>query len=1031
MKITKTAVNNPVATAMAFVAILFFGISSWVSLPKDLLPSIELPAITVITIYPGASAEDVETQVTDPLEKVLAGAENLKKINSVSRENVSIISLIYDWGTNISDAANSARDLMELVKKDLPADAMNPYLMKINSSMIPVVVFTIQAEESYNGLERIIYDRIVEPLKKLEGVGTAFIIAQPSREINILVDPQKLSAYKISISAITTILQAYNLNIPGGNIKFGKYDFAVRIPGKVNSIEEIKKIPISNFNNRIIRIEDVATVLDTYKDKDEIAYSEKNKAVALFVQKQTGANNHEVYSNVINKMEEIKKDLPPDIKTNVVFDTSQITVEVSKSLQGTIYYAALFVILVVFIFLRDWRNSFIVILTIPFSMMTAYITMKIAGFTINIFSLMSLIVAIGMVVDNAVVVLENINSYIERGAKPKEASIFATGEMGKAITASTLTTISVFVPLIFMGGFVGILFRQLAILVTVTMAASLITAITLTPMLSSLLFKPKNKRKSKTNYLFKSSENLFVKFENLYAKLLRFFVNHKYSIVILCILIFLFSLYAGSSIGSDYIPDLDAGDLITTIEVEVGSDVHETERVAKMVEKIYYEEIPEMVSQYTVIGQTETSLLSSIGFEEGKNKATISARLCLPQDRTRSAGEIAERIEKRLKEIPEIENFKINAGSLLQKMLLGAEKPIEIKISGKDFDKINKAALDIQQLMQNTTGFKNVENSIDRGKSEYHIIIDNERASGMGLNTALIGLQVRQNLYGSNAGKFTENNEAYNIRILYDKTFRSNVNDLNNIVITNILGQPVNLSSVAKIVEGSGPLEIKHEAQSRFVKVGAELDDISLSEGAKLAREIIKRYDSDPAIHLSLAGKVGEQEESFAKLRYIFVVCFMLVYMIMAAQFESFKDPFIIIFSIPFMITGVVAAFIIAGINLNIVTFVGLIMLLGIVVNNGIVLVDYTNLLMARGSDLFSAVVEAGRSRLRPVLITSLTTILAMIPMLFSRGIGSELWIPLAITMIGGLFVSLVITLIIVPCMYAILNRKKNNSDKI
>ncbi|MCK9320841.1 MAG: efflux RND transporter permease subunit [Bacteroidales bacterium] len=1025
MKLPKITVSHPVTTLMFFLAILFFGIFSWVTLPKDLLPAVELPALTVVTIYPGAAAEDVETQVTDPMEIILAGTENLKKLTSVSKENLSIISLEFDWGTDVSAAANSARDLIELVKKSLPADAMNPYIMKINSSMIPIVVFTIKAEESYSGLERLAYDKIVDPITKVPGVGSAFIIAQPTREIAILVNPNKLKAYNLNIAAIATVLKAYNISIPGGNINFGKFDFSVRVPAEIKDIEEIKKIPLIGFNNRIIRLEDVAEISDDFKEKDEIAYADRQKAIALFIQKQTGTNSYEVYKGIIEKMAEIKKDLPADVKTNIVFDTSKIILEVNNSLQSTIYYAALFVILVVFAFMREWRNSLIVILTIPFSMMTAYITMKVAGFTINIFSLMSLIVAIGMVVDNAIVVLENINRHIDNGVKPKEAAVFATGEMGKAITASTLTTISVFIPLIFVGGIVGILFKQLAILVTVTMLASLVTALALTPMLSSLLLKPKPLKPKKRSRLFRFSENIFIAFESLYAKTLRSLVKIKVLVVVIALAIFGVTMFLASNMGTDYIPDMDAGDVITTIETEVGTNVKETERIAKMVENIYFDEVPEMISQYTVIGQTESNFLSSIGFAEGKNKATISAGLCLPQDRNRSATEIASIIRSRLAQIPEIESFQVTGGSLMQNMLLGTSKPIEIKITGRDFEKINQTALEIQSLMENTNGLKDVENTIDRGKSEYHIIIDNDKASQYGLNAALIGMQVRQSIYGAEAGTYNEDANSYNMIVRYDKSARANVSDLDNILLTNLVGMQMPLSAVAQITEGYGPLEIKHEAQSRIVTVGAELDGITLSEGAVLAKNIINSYDKDPSVYLNLAGKVGDQKESFGDLSIVFIISIMLVYMIMASQFESFKDPFVILFSIPFSLVGVVLAFVITGLNLNIVTFVGVIMLMGIVVNNGIVLVDYTNLLIAREYSITDAIVEAGRSRLRPVLMTSLTTILAMIPMVFSKSIGSELWGPLGVTIIGGLLVSMIITLILVPCFYGVMNFKK------
>lgn len=1031
MRLPKITVKNPVTTLMVFIAVLLFGIFSWQTLPKDLLPNIELPALTVITIYPGATAEDVETQVTNTLEKVLSGTENLKKITSVSKENVSIISLQFDWGSDVSQAASSARDLIELVKKDLPADARSPYIMKISSSMIPVVVYTIKATDSYSGLEKITYDRIIEPIKKVPGVGSAFVIAQPSREIDINIDPAKLKAYNLNIATVTNVLKAENISVPGGNVKFGKYDFSVRIPGQIESVEQLELIPIVGYNNKIVRLKDIATVNDGFKDKDEIAYSDGEKAIALFIQKQTGTNTYEVYKGITNKMNEIMPELPADIKTTIVFDTSEIIVEVTKNLNSTIWYAAVFVLIVVFAFMREWRNSLIVILTIPFSMMFAYITMKVLNYTINIFSLMSLIVAIGMVVDNAIVVLENINRHIDEGAKPKEASVFGTGEMGNAIIASTLTTISVFIPLIFVGGIVGILFKQLAILVSVTMLASLITALSLTPMLSSLLLKPKLKTPKKRNLLFRLSENIFILLENAYKNTLRFALKRKFLIIVVSLVVFGVTMFLASKMGTDYIPDLDAGDVITTIETEIGTNVQETERIAKLVEQVYKEEIPEMVSQYTVIGQTESNFLSGIGFAEGKNKATISAHLCLPQNRDRSATEIAERIRQRISEIPEIQNFNVTGGSLMQNMLLGNNKPIEIKITGKDYDKINQTALEIAEKFKENPAFSGVETTIDRGKMEYHITIDKEKASALGLNTALIGMQVRQSIYGADAGNYTEDGEQYRILVRYDKSHRSDIGDINNISLTNLLGMQVPLSSVATIEDGFGPLEIKHEAQERIVIVGANLNNISLGEGAEIARKIMNSAEHDPSVRLSLAGKVGDQEESFGDLKMIFIIGILLVYMIMASQFESFKDPFIILFAIPFSLVGVVLAFAVTGINLNIVTFVGIIMLLGVVVNNGIVLVDYTNLLRARDYKITDAILEAGRSRLRPVLMTSLTTILAMIPMVFSRSIGSELWVPLGITLIGGLLVSMIITLILVPCIYAAMNLRKLKAEQL
>lgn len=1025
MRLPKLTVNNPVSTSMAFLAILLFGMVAYFMLPKDMLPDIELPALTIVTVYPGASAEEVEQQVSIPLETILSGTENLKRIQSQSKENVSFISLEFNWGTDIGEAANNARDYMELVKKELPADAMSPYIMKVNSAMIPVVVYAIRAEESYNGLEKIVEDQIINNLKKVDGVGSAFMIGQPTREINIQVNPQKLKAYNLSIQQISTILQAENITIPGGNIKGEKHDFSVRIPGKITHLDQLKQIALVNFNGQVIRLKDIAEVKDQFREKNEYVYSDKKPGVGLFIQKQTGTNTLDVFEAIEAEMQTIKSNLPPDVEFDRVFDTAEVITETTKNLNNTIYYAALFVMLVVLAFLRDWRNSLIVILSIPFSLIVAYITMFVMGYTINIFSLMSLIVAIGMVVDNTIVVLENIIRHKELGTPPKQAAIFGSSEMGKAISASTLTTVSVFFPLIFMGGLVGILFKQLAVLVAVTMLASLLTALTLTPMLSSVLLKKQKPVKRKRSWAYRMSESLFIQVENLYRHSLKFSLKYKFPVIAFAIILLGFAGFQASKTGSDYIPEMDAGDVITVIETEVGTSAEETKRIAQKIEDIYIEEVPEMVSQYTLVGQTESNLLTSIGFAEGKNKATISAHLSLPHERDRSAEEIADVLRTRLKEIPEVVNYQVLGGSMLQNVLFGKSQPIEYKIFGSNYETINQTAEVLADKLKQNNAFRDVESGIDKGKLEYQININKEKASKLGLNTAMVAMQVRQSIYGAEAGAFTENNEDIDIRVQYEPNSRNSIQALKQITLTTLTGQSVPLSAVAEIGIGMGPLEIIHESQQRYVTVGANLNHISLGEGAKIARELLAETELPAEISVKLAGKVSEKDESFGNLNLIFIIAFCLVYMIMASQFESFKAPFIIIFAIPFSLIGVVLAFMITGITLSIVSFVGIIMLLGIVVNNGIVLVDYTNLLRARGESLNDAIVNAGNSRLRPVLMTSFTTMLAMIPMSISQSMGNEIWVPLGITIIGGLLVSMLITLLLIPVLYAVFYRKQ------
>src|SRR6056297_2584563 len=659
MKLPKISVQRPITTLMAFLAILLFGLVSLQRLPLDIMPEMEIPTLTIMTVYPGASADEVEEQATSPLEEILAGTENLSELTSTSKENVSFIALQFDWGDDITEAANNARDLIELKKMDLPDEANNPVIYKVNSSLFPILVYGVTAEENYYGINELIEDKIANPLKKVNGVGSVIYVGQPQREIKIHVDPYKISAYNMSISQIAAVLKAENLNIPGGNIEVGINDFAVKVPGKFESIEQIENIALINFNDKIIRLKDVATIKDGYKDKDEITRSKNGMGVALMIQKQSGVNTLEVANGIRAKVKEIKESLPPDMEMFEIINTDELIVQSIKNLTQTLWWALLFVVIVVFVFLREWRSSLIVFLTIPFSLIVAFIVMFIIDYTINIFSLMAIVIAIGMVVDNAIVVLENITRHIEEGSRPKQASIFGSSEMGMAITASTATTLMVFIPMIFVGGVVGLLFKQLAILTSATMIASLVTSLSLTPAAASNLLRGIRHQKSKTGKgrFFQWSERIFERIENLYRRSLHWAVHHKMFTLITALFIFAGVLILGKNLGSDYIPQFDAGDLIVVIETEVGTSAEETDRVAQKVMEVVREEVPEMIptSLSSITGQTEKGTLSSVGFTEGKNVSTILAHLVLPDERERSAKEIGEVLRKRIAEIPAID----------------------------------------------------------------------------------------------------------------------------------------------------------------------------------------------------------------------------------------------------------------------------------------------------------------------------------------------------------------------------------------
>lgn len=1029
MKLPKTSVNRPVATAMAFIAILLFGLVSLKKLPLDIMPEMELPTLTIMTIYPGASANEVEEQVTKVLEEILAGTEGLKDITSDSQENISFIALQFGWGSNITEAANDARDLLELTKRKLPEDAENPIIYKVNSSLFPILVYGVTARENYFGINNIIKDEIVSPLKMVKGVGSVVYIGQPEREIKVNVDPQKLTAYGLSISQISTILEAENITIPGGNIKVGINDFAVKVPGKFQSIQQIENIVLVNYQGRIIKLKDIAIVKDGYKEKDEWARSKNGLGVALLIQKQSGVNTLEVANGIRSKMEEIEKKLPSDMEVFEIINTDELIVESIDNLTETLWWALLFVTLVVFAFLREWRSSLIVLLTIPFSLIIAFIVMFIIDYTINIFSLMAIVIAIGMVVDNAIVVLENITRHIEQGSRPKQASIFGSGEMGMAITTSTTTTLMVFIPMIFVGGVVGLLFKQLAIITSVTMVASLVTSLSLTPMVSSKLLKGLKKEKDfkQRTKLYKWTENRFIALESVYKNALNWSIHHKFLTVSIAIVIFIVSIILGKNLGSDYIPAFDAGDISLVFETEVGTSAEETDRVAQKVMRIFEEVVPEMApgSLSSITGQTDGGTLKSVGFDEGKNICTVIAHLVKPDERERTAIEIGEVLRQRVAEIPEIDKFHITAGSIISEAITGSVKPIEVEITGNDYHEINEYARLLYSKMLKVKGLTDLQTTIDDGKLEIQIDIHKDKASALSLNTAMIAMQVRQSIFGSEAGEYTELGEDYKINVRYAPMYRSKIESIGDIRIMNLRGEQIPISAIAEIKTGTGPLSIKHKSQQRIVKVMANLIDISLGEAAEEVQGLINNMPIPDGVDVVLSGQIKEQGESFADLYTILIIGVMLVYMVMAAQFESLRDPFIIMFAIPFTFVGIIFAFFVTGVTLSVTTFIGVIMLMGIVVNNGIVLVDYTNLLRKRGYQIKEAVLESGRSRMRPVLMTSFTTMFGMLPMALSKGMGREMYSPLGVTVIGGLLISTIVTLILVPTIYSIFHRKE------
>ena len=1028
MSLPKLSVNRPVTVIMFYMALAVLGAFALSRLAIDLLPKLEPPAISVVTIYPGASAEDVEQKVTKLIEEQVSTINNVSKVTSSSKDNISIITVTFNWGTDIAEATNDIRDAIDRVKRRLPDDAEEPSIFKFSTSTLPVMMIGINSSESYPGINKIIEDKIAQPLRQVPGVGAVFAIGGPYREILIRVDPKKLEAYNLSIPQIAQILNSENLSLPAGIIKVGTKEYSVRVPGEFKSIEEIKSTVIGIYQGALVYLRDVADVIDTIKEQTLYVRINNTPGVLLFIQKQATANTIEVVDAVKKALPKIEKTLPKDVKLNIAFDSSEFIKNSIRNLSNAIVYGGIFVILVVLLFLRKIRASLIIILTIPFSLIVAFITLYLIGGTINLISLASLAIAVGIVVDNAIVVLENITRHIERGENPQTASVIAANEIGLAISASSLTNIAVFLPLAFLTGIAGFLFKELGILVTVMVLTSLLASLTLTPTLSSKWLKGQEKIKNKLlSNLFNTSERWFQAIESFYGNLISWALRHKAIVILTALVLFISSFILFRLVGFEFFPASDTGQIQVIAQLPVGTRIDETIKVGEQLQKIVAEEIPEKWRKYIFmrVGTTEQGFATITGQVEGNNVVTVGARLVPLKERKVTVQELGAKIRERAKLIPGIEKFEISRGSDFQALLFGGGKPLTVEVVGYDLNLTAQVAEKIKEELEKIPGAKDVQIGRSGLTPEIRIEIDKQKASSLGLNTAIIATTIRSSIYGLKATTYKELGDEYDITIRPDADLRNSISYISEIPVRSMSGNIVKIKDIARIYDTFSPIEIQRRDRQRIIPVGANVEGRALGDVVKDLQERISKLDIPPGVEIRFGGQVEEQAKSFRDLFQVLILGIILTYMIMASQFESLLHPFVIMFSVPFAFTGVVLGLLIFGVPFGLTAFMGLIMLVGIVVNNAIVLVDYTNLLRARGYELFNAIVTAGRTRLRPVLMTTLTTILGTLPLAVFKGEGSELWRPLGITMLGGLTFSTLITLVLVPTIYSIFEHKK------
>lgn len=1025
MNLPELSVRRPITTIMLFMAIMIIGFVSFERLPIDLFPEIEPPVISVLTQYPGASAQDVELNVTKKLESGLSSVTNLKKISSTSIDNISVVSLEFEYGTNLDEASNDIRSALEFTKRNLPDDAEDPVIFKFSTNIFPIMFIAVQANESYIGLNKLVENEILDPLKRVGGVGTVQAYGGPVRQILVSVDEKKLEAYNISVDQIGQVLQAENINLPSGSIKMGDMEYNIRVPGEFYDANEMKNVVVGSQNGKIIYLKDVADVKDSLKDRTVNVRLQGDKGLQIIVQKQSGANTVQVVKDVKAKLEQLKKNLPSDVKINIIQDSSQFIIQSVGNLTEAVLLGGLFVIIVILVFLRQWRATIIIVLTLPVSLIGAFIYLYFSGNTINIISLSSLSIAVGLVVDDAIVILENISHHVERGARPREAAVFGSSEVGLAVAAATFTIVAVFFPLVFISGIAGILFNQLGFLVTVMILVSLLAALTLIPMLSSQLLVAKKNEKPIKNPLLKKIDSFLAKMldalDDFYKGILEWALDHKKSVIVIALIIFISSLFLVSKLGTEFMPKSDSSQFQLTLELEPGKRLEETVEYVKKVEDIIQKDFPEVIYVSARSGVNDQGFSSILfGQSEGANIASFQFRTSKMNERKRSIFDMADALRKELKPLVGIKSLSINTAGAGAFLTGATGAPVEVDIIGPDLDESYKVANKIKDYMANLKGTRDVRIDIGDPRPELQVILQRDKMALSGLNTSIVGNTLRNSYYGLTPTKFRELGDEYDVFVSLPPDKKNNISDIENIPIKTLLGTTVRLKDVGTIVQAYSPPTIKRKEQERVIAVLSDISGRSLGDVATDIKQFASKLELPPSTTIDYAGQIEQQGDTFQDLMLLLILSVILVYMVMAAQFESLLDPFIIMFSIPFAFTGVFIGLFVTGIPFSVIAFLGSIMLVGIVVKNAIVLVDYTNIIRARGVALREAIVFSGRNRLRPVLMTTLTTLLGLLPLAISRGDGSEIWRPLGISTIGGLFFSTLITLVLVPVLYSV-----------
>ncbi|MFO7980342.1 MAG: efflux RND transporter permease subunit [Candidatus Aminicenantes bacterium] len=1025
MKLSDFSIRRPIFSVMLMLVIVAIGLVALSRLPIDLMPEITYPTLNVSTSYGNTGPEEMEQLITRPMEEAMSAVPGVEEVYSISSEGSSTVRVMFSWGTDLDAASDDIRERLDRVVPRLPEDANRPMLRKFDPAQFPILILGVLSNLDPVQTRRIIDEQISYRIERVPGVASVDVWGGLQREIQINLYPDRIKALGLPLDLIINKIRQENIDTPAGIIERGNYEVQVRIPGVYTSLDEIRNTVVATREGVPILLKEIASIDDTHQRITRIVRINGVPGTRIAINKQSGKNTVAVAEGVLKEIERIQRDIP-QIQMVPVTDSSQYIKNAIRNVSSAALYGGILAIVVLLFFLTNIRSTLVIATAIPISIIATFALIYFGGFTLNIMTLGGLALGIGMLVDNAIVVLENIFRLHESGMPRFKAASVGTQEVSSAIVASTLTTLAVFLPMVFIRGMAGIMFKQLAYVVSFALICSLFVALTLVPMLSSRILKPARTDhpniKSWKKKLVNTPRKFFTQLEDNYKKLLHYALDHRALILGITTVLLVGSIALIQLVGSEFMPSTDEGEVRVTVEMEVGTKLELMNEKISMISEMIRKEVPEVENLEESFGGG--------GWRRGANSGSIT--IDLKEARTRSTQEIANALRPALSNIPGVVIRTRASGGMFFFRGSGSQERVQIEIRGYDLEVSEQLAQQVKEVIENVDGITDVRLSRDVGNPEELFQIDRQTAADMKLSISQIGSTLQTVISGKQASMYRDGGYEYRILVKVKDSEYMDIYDILDLTLTNSDGQQVSLRNVVDVRSRRGPVRIERRDRERIVNITADYAGKDLGTIQNDIRAGLQSVPVPRDFSIAFTGDFEEQQKAFRELLTSIILAIVLVYMIMAMLYESIRDPFIVMFSVPMAVIGVVLMLFITNTTFNIQSYIGCIMLGGIVVNNAILLVDYTNLLQKRDKmNVREAIEEAGRRRLRPILMTAMTTIMAMIPLAIGLREGSEAQAPMARAVIGGLISSTFITLLIVPVVYSLFEGRKKKKKTV